>query len=48
MTTATKRMTLDEFLALPETEPASEFICGEVIQKAMPTGFHSRIAFELV
>ena len=29
MTTATRPMTLDEFLAMPETEPASEFICGE-------------------
>ncbi len=40
MTTAT-RLTLDEFLALPETEPPSEFICGEVVEKPMPTGFHS-------
>ena len=40
-------MTLDEFLALPETEPASEFICGEVIQKAMPTGNHGTLAAEL-
>lgn len=37
------RMTLDEFLALPETEPASEFAHGEVIQKPMPTIAHSLI-----
>jgi len=37
-------MTLDAFLALPETEPASEFICGEVVQKPMPSYFHGRIA----
>ena len=40
-------MTLDEFLRLPETEPASEFICGEVIQKPMPSYEHSRLAFIL-
>jgi Uma2 family endonuclease len=40
-------MTLDEFLQLPETEPASEFICGEVVQKTMPSFEHSRIAFIL-
>ena len=37
-------MTLDEFLQLPETEPASEFICGEVVQKSMPSFEHSRLA----
>jgi Uma2 family endonuclease len=47
MTSATKSMTLDEFLALPGTEPASEFIGGEVIQKPMPSALHSRIAAEL-
>lgn len=39
--TTTERMTLKEFLALPETEPASEFACGEVFQKPMPTQKHS-------
>lgn len=42
------RMTLDEFLQLPETEPASEFICGEVIQKAMPSYNHGLLASILV
>src|SRR4051794_6074608 len=42
MTTET-RLTLDQFLALPETKPASEYICGEVVQKAMPSGRHSLI-----
>ena len=36
----TTRLTLDEFLALPETEPASEYIDGEVVQKTMPTLDH--------
>ncbi|MEH2372819.1 Uma2 family endonuclease [Nostoc sp.] len=35
------QLTLDEFLKLPETEPASDFINGEIIQKPMPQGEHS-------
>ena len=34
------RLTLDEFLALPETEPGSELIDGEVVQKEMPNIAH--------
>lgn len=34
------RMSLDEFLALPETEPASEFVCGRIVPKPMPTLAH--------
>jgi Uma2 family endonuclease len=38
---ATKtRLTLDEFLCLPETEPASEFINGEIVQKMSPSWYH--------
>ena len=40
-------MTLDEFLELPETEPYSEFICGEVVQKSMPSLFHSALQAQL-
>lgn len=36
-------LTLEEFLKLPETEPASEFIDGRVEQKPMPQGKHSRL-----
>lgn len=43
-----KILTLSEFLKLPETEPASEYINGEIIQKPMPQGKHSRIQGELV
>lgn len=44
MTTATKpKLTLHEFLQLPETKPASEFINGEIVQKPMPQGEHSRL-----
>jgi Uma2 family endonuclease len=34
---------LEEFLQLPETKPASEFINGRVYQKPMLQGKHSRI-----
>jgi Uma2 family endonuclease len=34
---------LNEFLALPETKPASEYVYGEVIQKPMPDEDHSTI-----
>jgi Uma2 family endonuclease len=45
---ATKtRPTLDEFLARPETEPPSEFVCGEVVQKMAPSWYHSRLAARL-
>jgi Uma2 family endonuclease len=36
-----KPITLEEFLELPETKPASEFINGEISQKPMPQGEHS-------
>ncbi|MGD9890952.1 MAG: Uma2 family endonuclease [Dehalococcoidia bacterium] len=37
----TTRLTLREFLRLPETKPAIEYDCGEVIQKPMPDAAHS-------
>jgi len=43
-----KPMTLEEFLKLPETKPASEYIDGQIIQKPMPQGKHSVIQGELV
>ncbi|GBE94825.1 Uma2 family endonuclease [Nostoc cycadae] len=42
-----KTLSLTEFLALPETEPASEYINGRIIQKPMPQGEHSAIQTEL-
>lgn len=44
--TPSKPITLDEFLKLPETEPASEYIEGKIIQKPMPQGKHSAIQTE--
>jgi len=40
-TTAIKPQTIEEFLQLAETQPASEFIDGQIIQKPMPQGEHS-------
>nr|WP_235355070.1 Uma2 family endonuclease [Aliterella atlantica] len=40
-------ITLDEFLNLPETQPASEFIDGRIYQKPMPQGKHSRLQLKL-
>ncbi|MEO1094782.1 MAG: Uma2 family endonuclease [Cyanobacteria bacterium J06638_28] len=45
--TPTKPLTLEAFLCLPETEPASEYIDGYIIQKPMPQGEHSAIHTEL-
>lgn len=43
-----KTITLEEFLKLPETKPASEYINGQVIQKPMPQGKHSKLQGKLV
>jgi len=43
-----KTLTLEEFLKLPETKPASEYIDGQVIQKPMPQGEHSTLQGELI
>lgn len=47
MAVSTASMTLAEFLALPETKPASEFINGHVYQKPMPQGKHSTLQTRL-
>jgi Uma2 family endonuclease len=41
--TTTSKLTLEQYLKLPETKPYSEFVDGEVVQKAMPTLAHSII-----
>ncbi|NDJ17308.1 Uma2 family endonuclease [Myxacorys almedinensis] len=46
--TPVKPVTLEEFLKLPETKPASEYINGQIIQKSMPQGKHSKLQEELV
>lgn len=43
-----KSLTLEEFLALPETKPAREYINGQISQKPMPQGKHSRVQRKLL
>jgi Uma2 family endonuclease len=40
-------LTLDEFLRLPDTKPASEYADGKVIQKVSPRAKHSRLQYML-
>lgn len=46
--TPAKTLTLEEFLKLPETKPASEYFNGQIIQKPMPQGKHSKLQGKLV
>ncbi len=46
--TPNQALTLEAFLKLPETKPASELIHGQIIQKPMPQGEHSTLQGELV
>jgi Uma2 family endonuclease len=46
--TPTKPLALDDFLFLPETKPASEYIEGNIVQKPMPQGKHSILQTRLV
>jgi len=49
MVVATKlTISLAEFLQLPETKPASEYIDGKIYQKPMPQGKHSRLQKRLL
>jgi Uma2 family endonuclease len=45
--TLEKTISLEEFLEFEETKPYSEYIDGEIIQKSMPQGKHSRIQAKL-
>ena len=46
--TPSQTLTLAEFLRLPETKPAKEYINGQICQKPMPQGKHNVIQGELV
>jgi Uma2 family endonuclease len=46
--TPSRILTLEEFLQMPETKPASEYVAGHIVQKPMPKGKHSVIQGELV
>ena len=41
-------LSLEEFLRLPETEPASEYVDGQIYQKPIPQGEHSTLQSFLV
>jgi len=41
------QISLEEFLQLPETQPASEYIDGQIYQKPMGQGEHSTLQIEL-
>lgn len=43
-----KHLTLEQFLELPETKPANEYIDGQIVQKPMPQGKHSVLQGEIV
>ncbi|MEH2090545.1 Uma2 family endonuclease [Nostoc sp.] len=43
----TTGLSLEEFLKLPETKPASEYFNGKIYQKPMPQGEHSALQIEL-
>ena len=45
--TLSQSVSLEEFLKLPETKPASEYINGKIVQKPMPKGRHSRLQGKL-
>jgi len=44
----TKPLSLEAFLALPETKPASEYVDGQISQKPMPQGKHSALQSDLM
>ncbi len=46
--TPVRQITLEEFLELPDTKPASEYIDGDIIQKPMPQTQHSAIQGRLL
>ncbi|WP_448570138.1 Uma2 family endonuclease [Trichothermofontia sp.] len=43
-----KTISLGTFLELPETQPASEYIAGKVVQKPLPKARHSRLQSKLL
>jgi len=47
VSTLSSQLSLEEFLQLPETKPASEYVDGKIYQKPMAQGKHSIIQTEL-
>jgi Uma2 family endonuclease len=46
-TQLSSNLSLEKFLKLPETKPASEYIDGRIYQKPMAQGKHSTIQIRL-
>jgi Uma2 family endonuclease len=46
--TPLKIISLEEFLQLPETKPACEFVNNQIVPKPMPKGQHSTIQRQLI
>jgi Uma2 family endonuclease len=42
-----RRMSFDEFLALPEEKPYLEYVCGRAVQKMSPRPAHADISGEI-
>ncbi|MEX0783998.1 MAG: Uma2 family endonuclease [Dehalococcoidia bacterium] len=42
-----QKLSVSEYLALPEEKPYLEYICGEAVPKPMPDRFHIALVFEL-
>ncbi|MGB8702207.1 MAG: Uma2 family endonuclease [Thermosynechococcaceae cyanobacterium] len=47
MTVTAYRLTLEQFLQMPETEPASEWMNSQIYPKPMPQGKHSTLQLRL-
>lgn len=47
-TPPTAKLSLEEFLLLPEDKPALEYLDGQIYHKPMPQGEHSTLQVELV
>ena len=45
--TATRRLTREEFVALPERKPYHEYLRGEVTERTMPTDLHGMSVMRL-
>ncbi|MFN0093597.1 MAG: Uma2 family endonuclease [Dehalococcoidia bacterium] len=45
--TGIRRITIDEFLALPEERPWKEYLRGEVTEKPMPNDTHGTLVMEI-
>ncbi|MCC7371127.1 MAG: Uma2 family endonuclease [Chloroflexi bacterium] len=47
MTLTGRRLTLDEFLALPEESPGLEYLDGRVVRKVSPKAYHGATQYAL-